>query len=200
MVNLQFKQKQIKMKKIVLSALVVGSLLATSCKEAAKGANDLKNVTVETTGSAVDATTDAAGAVTEGAKEAAVKVTDGVKDVAGAVKEGAKDAAATVVDGAKDAANSVADKATKMVSSALEGVSIPSFSNEAVTKNLTDYASYAKDYIAADGSLGKIAALAPKGAALLAKGKELASSLDVKELAQYKSVLSAIQSKMAPSK
>ena len=189
MVNLQFKQKQIKMKKIVLSALVVGSLLATSCKEAAKGASDLKDATVETTGSAVDATTNAAGVVAEGAKDAAVKVTDGVKDAAG-----------TVVDGAKDAANTVADKATEMVSSALDGVSIPSFSNEAVTKNLTDYASYAKDYIAADGSLGKIAALAPKGAALLAKGKELASSLDVKELAKYKSVLSAIQSKMAPSK
>ncbi|ARV16240.1 hypothetical protein [Polaribacter sp. SA4-12] len=155
------------MKKIVLSVLVAGSLLATSCKEVKKGATDLKDATVETAGSAVDATTDAAGAV---------------------------------ADGAKDAANAVVDKASEMVSSALEGVSIPSFANEAVTKNLTEYAAYAKDYIAANGNLAKISALAPKGAALLAKGKELASKLDVKEMAKYKSVLSAIQSKMAPSK
>ena len=165
------------MKKIVLSVLVAGSLLATSCKEAKKGVTDLKDVTVETAGSAVDATTDAAGAVADGAKEAV----------------------GTVADEAKDAANAVVDKASKMVSSALEGVSIPSFSNEAVTKNLTDYAAYAKDYIDAKGNLGKISTLAPKGAALLAKGKELASKLDVKEMAKYKSVLSAIQSKMAPS-
>ena len=166
------------MKKIVLSVLVAGSLLASSCKEVKKGATDLKDVTVETAGSAVDATTDAASKVTEGAK----------------------DAAGTVADGAKDAANAVVDKATEMVSSALEGDSIPAFANEAVTKNLTEYAGYAKDYIAANGNLGKISALAPKGAALLAKGKELASKLDVKEMAKYKSVLSAIQSKMAPSK
>lgn len=166
------------MKKIVLSVLVAGSLLATSCKEVTKGASDLKNATVETAGSAVDATTAAAGTVVEGTK----------------------DAAGTVVSGAKDAANAVVDKASEMVSSALEGVSIPSFANEAVTKNLTEYAAYAKDYIAANGSLTKIAALAPKGAALLTKGKELASKLDVKEMAQYKSVLSAIQSKMAPAK
>jgi hypothetical protein len=166
------------MKKIVLSVLVAGSLLATSCKEVKKGATDLKDATVETAGSAVDATTDAAGAVADGAK----------------------DAAGTAVDGAKDAANAVVDKASEMVSSALEGVSIPSFANEAVTKNLTEYAAYAKDYIAANGNLAKISALAPKGAALLAKGKELASKLDVKEMAKYKSVLSAIQSKMAPSK
>ena len=176
------------MKKIVLSVLVAGSLLATSCKEVKKGASDLKDVTVETAGSAVDATTDAAGVVA-----------DGAKDAAGTVVDGAKDAAGAVVEGTKDAANAVADKASEMVSSALEGVSIPSFTNEAVTKNLTDYAAYAKDYIAAKGNLGKISALAPKGAALLAKGKELASKLDVKEMAKYKSVLSAIQSKMAPS-
>ncbi|MEE9407110.1 MAG: hypothetical protein V3V28_03435 [Polaribacter sp.] len=154
------------MKKVLLSMAVV-ALLATSCKEAKKGATDLKDATVETTGKAVEAT---------------------------------KDAGTTVVDGAKDAANAVVDKAQGMVESALEGVSIPEFANEAVTKNLTEYAAYAKDYIAANGNLGKISALAPKGAALLVKGKELASKLDVKELAKYKSVLSAIQSKMAPSK
>ena len=199
------------MKKIVLSVLVAGSLLATSCKEVKKGATDLKDATVETAGSAVDATTDAAGAVANGAKDAAGTVVDGAKNAAGAVADGAKDAAGTVVDGAKnaagavvdgakDAANAVVGKANDAVSSALGGVSIPSFANEAVTKNLTEYAGYAKDYIAANGNLAKISALAPKGAALLAKGKELASTLNVQDMAKYKSVLSAIQSKMAPSK
>jgi len=42
----------------------------------------------------------------------------------------------------------------------------------------------------------KLAALAPKGAELLAKGKELASTLDTAELTKYKSALSAIQAKM----
>jgi len=88
----------------------------------------------------------------------------------------------------------------KEVVSALEGVTIPSFSNAAVTENLTQYAAYAKDYIAANGNVVKIAGMAKKGADLLAKGKELASKLDVKEMTSYKSVLSAIQSKMAPAK
>ena len=51
------------MKKIVLSVLVAGSLLATSCKEVKKGASDLKDATVETAGKAADATTEAAGTV-----------------------------------------------------------------------------------------------------------------------------------------
>jgi hypothetical protein len=166
------------MKKIVLSVLVAGSLLATSCKEVKKGAADLTDATLETVDKAADTTTDAAGAVVDGAK----------------------DASDALVDGAKDAANAVVDKATSMVSSALEGVSIPAFSNEAVTENLKEYATYAKDCIAADGKLGKLAALAPKGASLLAKGKELASSLKPEEMAKYKSILSAIQSKMASAK
>ena len=144
------------MKKIALAGIIIGSFLTTSCKEVTKGASDLKNKTVETAGSAVDAT--------------------------------------------KDAANAAADKASDMVSSAIEGIAIPSFANEAITKNLTEYAAYAKDYIAANGNLAKISELAPKGATLLAKGKELASKLDPKEMAKYKSVLSAIQSKMAPAK
>jgi phage-related protein len=177
------------MKKIVLSVLVAGSLLATSCKEVTKGASDLKNATVETAGSAVDATTNAAGAVV-----------DGAKDAAGSAVDATTNAADAVANGAKDAAGAVVDKASEMVSSALGGVSIPSFANEAVTENLTKYAAYAKDYIAANGNVAKIAALAPKGAELLAKGKELASTLNVQDMAKYKSVLSAIQSKMAPAK
>jgi len=195
------------MKKIVLSALVVGSLLATSCKEAKKEATDLKDATVETTVKAADATkeatdkvVDAAGTIAEGSKEAAKGAVEEVKGAADAVVDGAKDAATSVAEGAKDAVDAVVDKANDMVSSELEGVSIPTFSNEAVTKNLTEYASYAKDYIAAKGSAIKIAALAPKGAAILAKGEELTSSLNVEEAAKYKSVLTAINSKIAASK
>ena len=101
------------------------------------------------------------------------------------VKEGVKE----VVDGVK-----------KDIASALEGVTIPNFSNEAVTKNLTEYAQYAKNYVDAKGNLAKITGMAAKGASLMKQGKELASKLDASELTKYKSVLSQIQSKMAPSK
>jgi len=50
------------MKKIVLSVLVLGSLLAASCKDVKKEATDLKDAAVETS-------TDAAGTVVEGAKD-----------------------------------------------------------------------------------------------------------------------------------
>ena len=192
------------MKKTVLCVLVAGSLLATSCKEAKKGATDLKDATIETAGKAADATTEAAEDVANGAKDAANTVAEGASNATDAVVDGAKDAANTVAEGASSAANTVAEGAKEAVSgakdSALEGVTIPEFSNEAVTENLTKYAAYAKNYIAANGNMAKIAALAPKGAALLAKGKELASNLNATELAKYKSVLSTIQSKMAASK
>lgn len=133
--------------------MVVGALLATSCKGEKK---DVKDAT----------------------KEVVTKVE----------KETEK-----VVEDTKDAVS-------KMIDSALEGVKIPEFSNEAVTENLKSYAQYAKDYIDAKGNLAKITAMAPKGAELLKKGKELASKLDTKELSKYESVLTAIQSKMAPAK
>ncbi|CAA0219506.1 hypothetical protein V3A08_05545 [Tenacibaculum maritimum] len=154
------------MKKIVLSVLVAGSMLATSCKEAKKEA---KEVTKETK--------DVADKAAEVAKEAATKVVTEAKETAVEVAEGAKEA-----------------------TSVLEGVKIPEFSNPEVTKNLTEYATYAKEYIAANGNLGKISAMAAKGKELLAKGKELASKLDATELAKYKSALAAIQAKMAPAR
>ncbi|WP_407266940.1 hypothetical protein [Tenacibaculum maritimum] len=169
------------MKKIVLSVLVAGSILATSCKEAKKEA---KEVTKETK--------DVADKAAEVAKEAATKVVTEAKETAGEVAEGAKEA----VEGAKEAVEGVAKEAT----SVLEGVKIPEFSNPEVTKNLTEYATYAKEYIAANGNLGKISAMAAKGKELLAKGKELASKLDATELAKYKSALAAIQAKMAPAR
>ena len=144
--------------------LVVGALVATSCKGEKKDVTDAVNATTE--------------AVTTTAGDVAKEVKDGVE---------------STVEGVKTA---VTDK----VASALEGVSIPSFSNAALTENLTSYAAYAKDYVAADGNLGKISAMASKGAALLAKGKELAAGLGADEMKKYTSVLSAIQAKMAPAK
>ena len=144
------------MKKIVLSVLVIGGLVFTSCMSEKK---DVKEVTKEI-------------------KKEVVKTEE-------AVKEEAKD---------------VVEKVKKEIASALEGVTIPEFSNEAVTKNLQAYAQYAKDYVAANGNVVKITGMAAKGASLLKEGKALASKLDASELTKYKSVLSQIQSKMAPSK
>ena len=99
----------------------------------------------------------------------------------------------------KEDVKEVVEEVKKEITSALEGITIPNFSNEAVTKNLTEYAQYAKDYIGAKGNLVKITGMAAKGASLMKQGKELASKLDASELTKYKSVLSQIQSKMAPS-
>ncbi|WP_369048980.1 hypothetical protein [Tenacibaculum sp. UWU-22] len=158
------------MKKVILSVLIASSLLAVSCKQAKKSAQDLKDATVEAADKAVDATKDAASAVKETAGDAV-------------------DAAGDAVDAAKDAVSG----------QILEGIEIPEFSNPEVAKNLADYAAYAKEYIAANGNVAKISELASKGKELLEKGKELASKLDATELAKYKSVLTAIQSKMAPA-
>ena len=100
----------------------------------------------------------------------------------------------------KEEVKEAVEETKKVLTSALEGITIPSFSNEAVSKNLLEYAQYAKNYIDANGNLAKITGMAAKGATLLKEGKALASKLDASELTKYKSVLSQIQSKMAPSK
>ena len=100
----------------------------------------------------------------------------------------------------KEEVKEAVEETKKALTSALEGITIPSFSNEAVSKNLLEYAQYAKNYIDANGNLAKITGMAAKGATLLKEGKALASKLDASELTKYKSVLSQIQSKMAPSK
>ncbi|OAD45753.1 hypothetical protein [Polaribacter atrinae] len=91
----------------------------------------------------------------------------------------------------------IEEEVSESLTSAIEGVTIPNFSNEEVTQNLLGYAQYAKNYIEANGDFVKITGMASKGASLLKKGKELTSTLDEGELAKYKSVLSAIQEKMA---
>ncbi len=107
-----------------------------------------------------------------------------------------KDATTKVVEGAEAAV----DKATEAVKSALDGVTIPSFGNEKVEAHLNNYATYAKEYIAAKGDVLKNAELAKKGVELAAKGKELVGTLDAEGVKKFNSVMSAIQSKMAPAK
>ena len=136
------------MKKIVLSVLVIGGLVFTSCKSEKKETKEVEKEVVKTE-----------------------------KVVKEEVEEVKKD-----------------------LTSALEGITIPNFSNEAVTQNLLAYAQYAKNYVDANGNIAKITGMAAKGASLLKQGKELASKLDASELTKYKSVLSQIQAKMAPSK
>ena len=134
------------------------------------------------------------------AKKDATDLKDATVEAADKTATATKDAATTTVDATKNAADAMVDGAKKLVSdSVLEGVKIPEFSNPEVTKNLTEYATYAKDYIAANGNLGKISALAVKGKDLMTKGQALMSKLDAPELAKYKSTLAAIQSKMAPA-
>ena len=148
------------MRKIVLSMLVVGALVATSCK------GEKKEV------------------VTEVKTEVETKV------------DSLKTEAEATIDSLKTEAKEVKEE----VEATLEGVTIPDFSNAAVTENLKSYAAYAKEYIDANGDLGKISAIAAKGSELLAKGKELVAGLGADEQAKYSKVLSAIQSKMAPAK
>lgn len=133
------------MKKVILSALIVSSVLAISCKQAKEE--------------------------TKNAVEAAVEKTE---EVAGEV--------------------------AKSVESALDGVSIPSFDNKEVEDHLKNYATYAKECIAAKGDALKSASIAKKGAELASKGAELIKNLDAESKEKFNSVMSAIQAKMSASK
>ncbi|MCI2229061.1 hypothetical protein MC378_07770 [Polaribacter sp. MSW13] len=124
--------------------------------------------------------------------------------------KGEKKDAKEVVEGAKTEIKKEAEKVeTKLVEtkkevsdkieSALEGVSIPKFENIEVTKHLESYATYAKEYIAAKGDVLKNAKLAKEGVELAKKGKEILASLDDESAKKFKSVMNAIQSKMAPA-
>jgi len=61
------------MKKLILSALVVGSLLATSCKEAKEAGKELKEGTETVVNKGAEAVKEGAEAVAEGAKDLAEK-------------------------------------------------------------------------------------------------------------------------------
>ena len=187
------------MKKVILSALVVGSLLATSCKKAKEAGSALKEGTEAVANGAVDAAKDGANAVANGAADVANGAAGVVKDGANAVANGAE----AVVDGAKDGANAVVDGAKNIAGkavSAITGVSIPEFKDPAVGAHLQAYSEYAKDYIAAGTDAYKNTELVKKGADLLAKGKTIVAGLDAESATKFKSVMTAIQSKMAPAK
>lgn len=134
------------------------------------------------------------------AKEEAKEVKETTVETVVKGTEEAADKAAETVDKAVEGAEKAVDKAVEAVESALEGVSIPSFGNEKVEEHLKNYASYAKEYIAAKGDVLKNAKLAKKGVELAAKGKELMGTLDAEGVKKFNSVMSAIQSKMAPAK
>ena len=168
------------MKKVLLSMAVV-ALLATSCKKVKEAGNDLKDVTVEVTDKAEKAGNDL--------KDAAVKATDKATEVT-------EDA----VDAVKEGTENVVAEVKEAVQSVVDGISIPEFENPEVTKHLESYATYAKEYIAGKGDALKNAKLAKQGVALAAKGKELLGSLDEESAKKFKSVMSAIQSKLASAK
>ena len=168
------------MKKVILSALVVGALLATSCKKAKEGAN---------------AVVDGAEAVVDKGAEVVTDGANAVADGAGAVVDGVKEGANAVAEGAEN----LADKAGSAIKSAVAGVDIPEFEDPKVGEHLQAYSEYAKDYIAKGADAYKDAALVQKGADLLAKGKEIVGGLDAESAAKFNSVVKAIQSKMAPA-
>ena len=143
------------MKKIVLSALVVGALLV-SCKSEKKEAQ-------KTT------------------EEVKTEVKQEVNNVETKLEEGTK-------------------KVSDMLESALEGVSIPKFEDPKVGEFLQGYATHAKEYIEAKGDVLKNAKLAKKSVEYATKAKDIVANLDEESTAKFKSVMSAIQSKMAPAK
>ena len=112
-------------------------------------------------------------------------------------------AATKAVDATTDAATKAVDATTGAATKALgtmEGVTIPEFKDPKVGEYLKSYSQYAKDYIAANGNVAAITKLAPKGAELASKMKQIAGSLDTESAMKFSKVMTAIQSKMAPAK
>ncbi|MGJ8743703.1 hypothetical protein [Polaribacter sp.] len=124
-------------------------------------------------------------------KEAKETVTETVTETTKTIKENVEKNAEVIEDKMEDVSDAI--------DSALEGITIPKFEDAKVTEYLQGYAEHAKEYIAAKGNVLKNAKLAKKTVELAKQGKEIVSNLDGKAAAQFKSVMSAIQSKMAPS-
>lgn len=166
------------MKKVILSVLVAGSLLATSCKkEAKKVEGEVKAGTEK---------------VVEGAKKAGSEVVEGAEKAVNTATEAGK----SVVEAGKDLVN----KAGEAVTSAIEGVTIPEFKDAKVTEYVKTYSDYAKKYIDAKGDVVKNASLAKEGVKLAEQGKELLKNMDAETTKKFNSVMNAIKSKMAPAK
>ncbi|AUC86266.1 hypothetical protein CW731_13695 [Polaribacter sp. ALD11] len=120
------------------------------------------------------------------------------------IKDATVEAAEKAADATEDAANAVVEGTKEVISevkeSDLEGVTIPEFENEEATEFLEDYAAHAKEYIEAKGDVVKNSKLAKESVEFAKKSKEIVSNLDAKAAAKFKSVMNAIQSKMAPAK
>lgn len=93
-----------------------------------------------------------------------------------------------------------AEETTEAVKSAFEGVTIPEFKDPKVGEYLKSYSEYAKDYVEAKGDVLKNTELAKKSVELAKKGEEIVATLDAEGTKKFNSVMSAIQSKMAPAK
>lgn len=127
----------------------------------------------------------------EEAKDAA---TDAVEAVENATEE-ATDAATKAVEETKEAT----EEAVESVKSAIEGIEIPQFEDPKVGEYLQTYSQYAKDYIEAKGDVVKNTELAKKGVELATQAKDIVANLDEAAAEKFNSVMTAIQSKMAPA-
>lgn len=74
------------MKKVILTVLVAGSLMATSCKQAKEAGNDVKEATEEVANDAANAAEAAADATKEAVNEAAAEVSDAVNSTVEGIK------------------------------------------------------------------------------------------------------------------
>ncbi|CAL2076924.1 conserved hypothetical protein [Tenacibaculum sp. 190524A05c] len=119
-----------------------------------------------------------------------------VKETTEAVVEKTEEAAKTVVEETKEAV----EETTKAIESAIEGITIPEFKDPKVGEYLKEYSEYAKKYIDAGGDVVKNVDLAKTGTELAAKTKDILAGLDEESAKKFNSVLTAIQSKMAPAK
>ena len=136
----------------------------------------------------------------------ALLVTSCKKEVKDA-KENTIEALDTAAEKTTDAATkaveeveAVAEETTEAVKSAFEGITIPEFKDPKVGEYLKSYSEYAKNYIDAKGDVLKNTELAKKSVELAKKGKEIAATLDAEGTKKFNSVMTAIQSKMAPAK
>lgn len=117
-------------------------------------------------------------------------------------KEDAKDAtkeAVEAVEKATEEAKEATEEAVEAMESAIEGIEIPEFEDPKVGEYLQSYSQYAKDYIEAKGDVVKNSELAKKGVELATQAKDIVANLDEEAAKKFNSVMTAIQSKMAPA-
>ncbi|CAM1366537.1 conserved hypothetical protein [Tenacibaculum sediminilitoris] len=128
-------------------------------------------------------------------KEEAKDATEDAVEVVENAAEEAEDATTEAVEDTKEAIEEAADA----IESAIEGITIPEFKDPKVGEYLQSYSQYAKDYIDAKGDVVKNAELAKKGVELATQAKDIVQNLDQEAAKKFNNVMTAIQSKMAPT-